>query len=120
MKRLVIFCDGTWNRMSAEHPTNVLTAAQLVLPADSAGHCARITKRLRPPDWPRRPYPQYLLSAVPVDARCVRAWIPGRARDDMVGGARFVAPSPPCDTCGALSRVRTIWRAQRAPKIIHE
>ncbi|MBU1333332.1 MAG: DUF2235 domain-containing protein [Alphaproteobacteria bacterium] len=36
MKRLVIFCDGTWNRMSAEHPTNVLTASQLVLPKDAA------------------------------------------------------------------------------------
>ena len=37
MKRLVIFCDGTWNRMSAEHPTNVLIGAQLVLPADAVG-----------------------------------------------------------------------------------
>lgn len=37
MKRLVIFCDGTWNRMSAEHPTNVLIGAQLVLPADTSG-----------------------------------------------------------------------------------
>jgi len=37
MKRLVIFCDGTWNRMSAEHPTNVLIGSQTVLPADAAG-----------------------------------------------------------------------------------
>lgn len=37
MKRLVIFCDGTWNRMSAEHPTNVLIGAQLVLPVDTSG-----------------------------------------------------------------------------------
>ena len=37
MKRLVIFCDGTWNRMSAEQPTNVLIGAQLVLPVDSSG-----------------------------------------------------------------------------------
>lgn len=37
MKRLVVFCDGTWNRMSAEYPTNVLVGAQLVLPADAAG-----------------------------------------------------------------------------------
>lgn len=37
MKRIAIFCDGTWNRMSAEQPTNVLLSAQLVLPADSSG-----------------------------------------------------------------------------------
>src|SRR5690606_1933003 len=37
MKRIAIFCDGTWNRMSAEFPTNVLCGAQLVLPADDAG-----------------------------------------------------------------------------------
>lgn len=37
MKRLAIFCDGTWNRMSAEHPTNVLIGAQLVLPVDALG-----------------------------------------------------------------------------------
>ncbi|CAN7573380.1 DUF2235 domain-containing protein [Devosia sp. LjRoot3] len=37
MKRIAIFCDGTWNRMSAEHPTNVLVGAQLVLPVDAAG-----------------------------------------------------------------------------------
>jgi uncharacterized protein (DUF2235 family) len=37
MKRLVIFCDGTWNKMSAEQPTNVLIGAQLVLPVDAFG-----------------------------------------------------------------------------------
>lgn len=42
MKRIAIFCDGTWNRMSAEQPTNVLLSAQLVLPADAAG-VAQIT-----------------------------------------------------------------------------
>lgn len=42
MKRLVIFCDGTWNRMWAAHPTNVVTGAQLVLPADASG-VAQIT-----------------------------------------------------------------------------
>lgn len=31
MKRIAIFCDGTWNRMSADEPTNVLIAAQSVL-----------------------------------------------------------------------------------------
>lgn len=31
MKRIAIFCDGTWNRMSANEPTNVLIAAQAVL-----------------------------------------------------------------------------------------
>jgi uncharacterized protein (DUF2235 family) len=37
MKRIAVFCDGTWNRMSSEQPTNVLTSAQLVLPSDDAG-----------------------------------------------------------------------------------
>lgn len=37
MKRLVICCDGTWNRMSAAEPTNVLMAAQCVLPSDASG-----------------------------------------------------------------------------------
>jgi len=32
MKRLAIFCDGTWNRLSASHPTNVVMAARSVLP----------------------------------------------------------------------------------------
>lgn len=37
MKRLVVFCDGTWNRMSSEFPTNVLIGSQLVAPRDEAG-----------------------------------------------------------------------------------
>ncbi|WP_157928846.1 DUF2235 domain-containing protein [Pararhizobium haloflavum] len=37
MKRIAIFCDGTWNRLSAEQPTNVVLAAQSVLPADETG-----------------------------------------------------------------------------------
>jgi len=34
MKRLVIFCDGTWNTLSSAHHTNVVMAAQAVLPQD--------------------------------------------------------------------------------------
>jgi uncharacterized protein (DUF2235 family) len=30
MKRIAIFCDGTWNRSEAEHPTNVVRLAQSV------------------------------------------------------------------------------------------
>jgi uncharacterized protein (DUF2235 family) len=37
MKKLVVFCDGTWNRMSAEYPTNVLIGSQLVAHRDSSG-----------------------------------------------------------------------------------
>lgn len=37
MKRIAIFCDGTWNRMSAREPTNVLMGAQLVRPVDDNG-----------------------------------------------------------------------------------
>jgi uncharacterized protein (DUF2235 family) len=37
MKRIAIFCDGTWNRLSAEHPTNVVLAAQAVLPVAPDG-----------------------------------------------------------------------------------
>lgn len=37
MKRLVIFCDGTWNRMSAAEPTNVLMSSQMVEHADASG-----------------------------------------------------------------------------------
>ena len=32
MKRLAIFCDGTWNRLDAQHLTNVVKAARTVLP----------------------------------------------------------------------------------------
>ena len=31
MKRIAVFCDGTWNKMSSEHPTNVLMGAQAAL-----------------------------------------------------------------------------------------
>lgn len=37
MKRLAVFCDGTWNRLSAKHPTNVVLAAQSVLPYGTDG-----------------------------------------------------------------------------------
>ena len=30
MKRIAIFCDGTWNRSDATHPTNVMRMARLV------------------------------------------------------------------------------------------
>ena len=30
MKRIAIFCDGTWNRDDAPHPTNVVRMAQAV------------------------------------------------------------------------------------------
>ena len=30
MKRIAIFCDGTWNRHDAQHPTNVVQMAQAV------------------------------------------------------------------------------------------
>ncbi len=32
VKRICIFCDGTWNVLSAPQPTNVVLAAQMVLP----------------------------------------------------------------------------------------
>ncbi|MGB3338211.1 MAG: DUF2235 domain-containing protein [Devosia sp.] len=37
MKRIAIFCDGTWNRMSADEPTNVLMAAEAVLSTGADG-----------------------------------------------------------------------------------
>ena len=37
MRRLLIFCDGTWNRESADTVTNVVTAAQSVRPTASDG-----------------------------------------------------------------------------------
>ena len=37
-KRLAVFCDGTWNQLSAKEPTNVVLGAQMVLPyADTDG-----------------------------------------------------------------------------------
>ena len=37
MKRIVIACDGTWNRLDAAHPTNVAKLAQAVLPQGPDG-----------------------------------------------------------------------------------
>lgn len=37
MKRLVICFDGTWNRLDAPHPTNVLFTAESVLPVAADG-----------------------------------------------------------------------------------
>lgn len=37
MKRIAIFCDGTWNRLSSEFATNVQFAAQAVRPSDDTG-----------------------------------------------------------------------------------
>ncbi len=37
MKRIAIFCDGTWNRISSPHSTNVLLGAQSVLPRAEDG-----------------------------------------------------------------------------------
>lgn len=36
MKRIAIFCDGTWNRIS-KSPTNVVLGAQLLLPVADDG-----------------------------------------------------------------------------------
>jgi uncharacterized protein (DUF2235 family) len=36
-KRIVIACDGTWNRLDARWPTNVVKAAQAILPAAPDG-----------------------------------------------------------------------------------
>jgi uncharacterized protein (DUF2235 family) len=45
MKRIVIACDGTWNRLDAEHPTNVAKLVQAVLPEAPDG-VAQITCHL--------------------------------------------------------------------------
>ncbi|MEJ6392420.1 DUF2235 domain-containing protein [Gymnodinialimonas sp. 2305UL16-5] len=37
MKRIVVLCDGTWNRADAAHPTNVVRVAQALAPADTEG-----------------------------------------------------------------------------------
>lgn len=42
MKRIVIACDGTWNRLDAAHPTNVAKLAQAVLAAGPDG-AAQVT-----------------------------------------------------------------------------
>ncbi|SFI49930.1 DUF2235 domain-containing protein [Jannaschia pohangensis] len=35
MKRIVILCDGTWNRPESDHPTNVVRLGQALMPVDS-------------------------------------------------------------------------------------
>ena len=37
MKRIAIFCDGTWNRHDSANPTNVVTLAQAVKPSATDG-----------------------------------------------------------------------------------
>lgn len=37
MKRIVICFDGTWNKLDAKHPTNVVLTAQSIAPTDSNG-----------------------------------------------------------------------------------
>ncbi|MHA1547973.1 MAG: DUF2235 domain-containing protein [Alphaproteobacteria bacterium] len=37
MKRLIFCCDGTWNRLAADYPTNVLKLAGSILPHDDDG-----------------------------------------------------------------------------------
>ncbi|MCL4523115.1 MAG: DUF2235 domain-containing protein [Acidobacteria bacterium] len=37
MKRLVVCCDGTWNKPDQPHPTNVVKVATTLLQSDSAG-----------------------------------------------------------------------------------
>lgn len=37
MKRIVIFCDGTWNRSDSTTPTNVVQLARAVEPSDASG-----------------------------------------------------------------------------------
>lgn len=37
MKRIAIFCDGTWNKSDAAHPTNVVRLAQAVRRTDASG-----------------------------------------------------------------------------------
>lgn len=37
MRRLMIFCDGTWNKETTDLPTNVVSAAQAVRPVGSDG-----------------------------------------------------------------------------------
>ena len=37
VKRIAIFCDGTWNRHDSAHPTNVVRLAQAVKPSSADG-----------------------------------------------------------------------------------
>ena len=42
MKRIAIFCDGTWNRSDAKHPTNVVTLALAARLRDAAGNVQQV------------------------------------------------------------------------------
>lgn len=42
MKRIAIFCDGTWNRSDAPEPTNVVELARAVLPTDADGQAQAV------------------------------------------------------------------------------
>jgi uncharacterized protein (DUF2235 family) len=46
VKRIVIACDGTWNRLDAIHPTNVVKAAQAILPSDPRDGTVQIVHHL--------------------------------------------------------------------------
>ncbi len=46
MKRIAIFCDGTWNRHDAAHPTNVVQLAQAVKLTASDGRKQQVFYRL--------------------------------------------------------------------------
>ncbi len=37
MKRLIVCCDGTWQKLSSPYPTNVVKIAQAIKPSDSNG-----------------------------------------------------------------------------------
>ena len=37
MKRLIVCCDGTWQRLASPYPTNVVKIAQAIRPADAGG-----------------------------------------------------------------------------------
>lgn len=37
MKRIIILCDGTWNRADARSPTNVVRMAQCIKPTGDDG-----------------------------------------------------------------------------------
>jgi len=42
MKRIAIFCDGTWNRSDAKHPTNVVTLALAARLRDESGNVQQV------------------------------------------------------------------------------
>ena len=46
MKRIAIFCDGTWNRHDAPHPTNVVQLAQAVKLTASDGRKQQVFYKL--------------------------------------------------------------------------